>query len=195
MRRPHTLLELIEDRHARRKAAVAWFHSFMQLHARIARLRGGATAKFALSHARLRVLGVVSRTRGLCISDIARELDLTRQAVHRVVHDLVELKMLELAPSTRSARERIPRLIAGGRVAAWSGLGWERRWFEQLGRDIETKTLQWMHGQAQRHRRRLPWRVDDPEELELPDAPPPSPPIQVEPGTWPAMAGGWRTRM
>lgn len=195
MRRPHTLLALLEDQHARRKAAVAWFHSFMQLHARIARLRGGATAKFALSHARLRVLGVVARTRGLCISDIARELDLTRQAVHRVVHDLVELRMLELAPSTRSARERIPRLIAGGRVAAWCGLGWERRWFEQLGRDIETASLQWMHGQAQRHRRRLPWRVDDPQELELPDAPAPCPPIQVEPGTWPAMVGGWRTRM
>jgi DNA-binding MarR family transcriptional regulator len=191
MHRSQTLLGRLEDRHKRRQAAVAWFHSFMQLHARITRLRSGAAAKFALSHARLRVLGVVARTRGLCISDIARELDLTRQAVHRVVHDLVELQMLELVHSNHSARERIPRLIGGGRVAAWSGLGWERRWFEQLGRDIETTTLQWMHGQAQRHRRQLPWRVADPEELELPDAPPPAPPIQVEPGTWEA----WRTRM
>jgi DNA-binding MarR family transcriptional regulator len=162
----------------------------MQLHARIARLRGGATSKFALTHARLRVLGIVARMRGLCISDIARELDLTRQAVHRVVHDLVELKMLELVPSTRSRRERIPRLIAGGRVAAACGVGWERRWFEQLGQAIDTRDLQWMHSQAQRHRRNLPWRVDDPEELEVPDPPPPTR-FQFVPGT----GGGWRTRM
>jgi DNA-binding MarR family transcriptional regulator len=191
MRRPQSLLALLEDRHARSQASIAWFHSLMQLHARLARLRSGASAKFALSHARLRVLGVVARTRDLCISDIARELDLTRQAVHRVVHDLVELKMLELAPSRRSARERIPRLIAGGRVAAGCGLGWERRWFEQLGRGIETTTLQWMHHQAERHRRQLPWRVDDPEELELPDEPPPLRPIQLAPGT----LTGWRTRI
>jgi DNA-binding MarR family transcriptional regulator len=191
MLRPHTLLALLDDRRAHRQASVDWFHSLMQLHARLARLRSDATAKFALTHARLRVLGVIARTRDLCISDIARELDLTRQAVHRVVHDLVELQMLELAPSTRSARERIPRLIAGGRVAAWCGLGWERRWFEQLGRDIQKTTLQWMHHQAQRHRRRLPWRIDDPEELEVPDAPPPMPPLQLAPGT----GAGWRTRM
>jgi len=188
MRQPQSLLELLEDRHARRKASVDWFHSLMQLHARLARLRSGATAKFALTHARLRVLGAIARTPGLCISDIARELDLTRQAVHRVVHDLVELKMLELQRSPRSSRERIPRLIAGGRVAAGCGLGWERRWFERLGEAIETGTLQWMHGQAQRHRRQLPWRVDDPEELEAPDAPPP---LQFVPGN----GGGWRIRM
>lgn len=167
MRQPHTLHDYSNDLATHRKASVVAFQALLQLHCRLARLRSGATAKFALTHARLRVLGVVSRMPGLCIADIARELDLTRQAVHRVVHDLVALQMLELQPSARSGRERIPRLDAAGRVAAWCGLGWEHHWYEQLGEAFETRTLQWLQGQVQRYRRQLPWRIDDPLELEI----------------------------
>ncbi len=169
MNTSQTPARYFKNRDLHRKAAFESWHAFLQLHSRIARLRTGATAKFALTHARLRVLGVIARNPGGCISDIARELDLSRQAVHRVVHDMVRLQMIELEDSSRRTRERIPKLIAGGRVAAWCGLRWERRWFEQLAEGVETTSLQWMRNQAQRHCRRLPWRVDDPLELEPPE--------------------------
>ncbi len=152
----HTPAQCLKDREAHRKAAFESWQAFLQLHSRIARLRTGATSKFALS----------------------------RQAVHRVVHDMVRLQMIELDASSRSTRERVPKLIAGGRVAAWCGLRWERRWFEQLAEGIATTSLQWMRNQAQRHCRRLPWRVDDPLELEQQE-PPASwrPWLQPMPGT------------
>ena len=80
----------------------------------------------------LRGLGVAARYPGGWISDSAGELGRSRQAFHRVVNDMVRLQMIELEDSSRRTRERIPKLIAGGRVAAWCGLRWERRWFEQL---------------------------------------------------------------
>lgn len=146
---------------AHREASLAAFLALMQLHSRLARLRTGATASFGLTHARLRVLRVISQRRDDCISDIARELDLTRQAVHRVVHDLQRMQFITLAPGSRSARQRIPKLLAAGRVAVKCGLEWERDWFENLGESANTRSLRWIDCLAQRYRRHLPWRVDD----------------------------------
>lgn len=155
-----------------RKASLTAFLSLMQLHSRLARLRTGATANFGLTHARLRVLRVIAAHRDFCITDIARELDLSRQAVHRVVHDLCRLRMIKLTASPRGLRERVPKLRSGGRVAVKCGLRWEQHWFESLGESASLHQLQWLDWLAQRYRRHLPWRVDDDvSALEMPPRP------------------------
>jgi DNA-binding MarR family transcriptional regulator len=163
----------------------------MQLHSRLARLRTGAMGGFALTHARLRVLRVIASRRGDCISDIARELDLSRQAVHRVVHDLLRMRLITLTESSRSGRARVPRLAAAGRVAVKCGVGWESQWFERLGKSAATRELRWLYWLAQRYRRHLPWRADEDIEPEMPATPAPSARRRVSP--WrpaPAPAAG-----
>ena len=100
--------------HDHRRASCEAFQALMQFHSRFARLRSGATPGFGLTHARLRVLRAIATLPGACIAELARELDLTRQAVHRVVHDLrrMGLQGLHAAHGFRGmfrtvARERL----------------------------------------------------------------------------------------
>lgn len=167
--------QCIAAHHAHRSAAFDAFQSMMTLNCRLARLRSGATSGFGLTHARLRVLRAMATRPGACIAALARELDLTRQAVHRVVHDLRRMNLLELVPSARSARERVPKLTAAGRVASDCGLRWERQWFEHLGESAETRSWQWIKWLAERYRRHLPWRADDETSLDMPPRPAPGP--------------------
>jgi DNA-binding MarR family transcriptional regulator len=162
-------------RHTHRSASFDAFQSMMTLHCRLARLRTGATSGFGLTHARLRVLRAIATHPGACIAALARELDLTRQAVHRVIHDLRRMNLLDLVPSHRSARERVPRLKAAGRVASDCGLRWERQWLEHLGESAETRSWQWLKWLADCYLRHLPWRADDETWLEMPPRPPPGP--------------------
>lgn len=167
--------QFVVARRAHRIAAFDAFQSMMALYCRLARLRTGATSGLGLTHARLRVLRAIATHPGACIAELARELDLTRQAVHRVIHDLHRMNLLDLAPSTRSARERVPKLKAAGRVASHCGLRWERQWLEQLGDGAPTRQWQWMKWLAGCYRRLLPWRADEETALEMPPRPPPGP--------------------
>ena len=106
-------------------------------------------------------------------ADLARDLDLSRQAVHRVVHDLERMNWLKLDHGTRSRRERIPRLLAAGRVASRCGLDWERDWFENLGQRASIEQLQGIARLASHYRRRLPARSNDPNALYQPPLEPP----------------------
>jgi DNA-binding MarR family transcriptional regulator len=167
--------QFVVARNAHRSAAFDAFQAMLALHGRLARLRTGATSGFGLTHARLRVLRAIATHPGACIAALARNLDLTRQAVHRVVHDLRRMNLLELVPSSRSARERVPKLKAAGRVASECGLRWERQWLEHLGESAETRSWQWLKWLAGYYRRHLPWRADDETPLDLPPRPPPGP--------------------
>jgi len=165
--------------HDHRRASCEAFQALMQFHSRFARLRSGATRGFGLTHARLRVLRAIATLPGACIAELARELDLTRQAVHRVVHDLRRMGLLELGPSRRSARERVPKLRAAGRVASDCGLRWERQWLENLGESAETRSWRWLAWLAQRYRRHLPWRASEDTDRDMPPRPPPGPGARV----------------
>lgn len=168
-----TLVQHIDRLFAHRKASLDAFLALFALAARLARLRTGAGALYGLTHARLRVLRAIHEHRGASISELGRALDLSRQAVHRVVHDLARMQWLKLERGTRSRRERIPRLLAAGRVASRCGLDWERDWFENLGERASLEQLQGIGRLSSHYRRRLPTRSNYPNELYQPRVEPP----------------------
>ena len=99
------------DRFATRAAAaVNGTRAVLRLHGRIVRYRNRDLRGYGLTSARMRILEVIGAHGGSSISEIARRLDLSRQAVHRVVHDLVALGLLRLHARDRDRRARIPML-------------------------------------------------------------------------------------
>lgn len=137
---------------------------------RLTRLLGNLNADFGLTRARLRILDCVIRFPGWNISRIAYELDLSRQTVHRTVHAMERVGLLDLeeGPDRRSI---YPSLTGTGRVVAKLRLTQAHEWSHQLIEPIDTAAIsaaEWLFGSLLRY---LPERIDaekiDPEALPL----------------------------
>jgi DNA-binding MarR family transcriptional regulator len=148
------------------EVALRAYESLQTLHCRLRRIRDAALHEFGVTHAQLRVLNVAATAPGSSLSDIARTLDLTRQAVHRVAHLLERCGFLTL--SRGRGRGRPLRAYVGERtgVAAHAAQQWEFAW---LGVDVgytqHRDTLDAMWGISRWLRKRLPWRVRDVQDL------------------------------
>ena len=73
------------------------------------------TADLGLSTARWQVLGAI-KFGVFTVSQISRAMGLTRQAVQRVVHDLVGLGLVSLADNPRHRRASLVQLTEAGRA-------------------------------------------------------------------------------
>ncbi len=149
------------------EAANHAYRAMLQFHARTVRLRSGTLCELGLTHARLRILRVIASEPDISISQIARVLDLSRQAVHRVAHDLMDCGLIELETTWRDRRARIAKLTDYGRFIANIAMKWEQEWTAHLLRHAPTRQLNRTHGAINFIRTRLPWTVCGPDESAL----------------------------
>lgn len=163
---PIAALQAIENREVHARAAVEAYESLLCMHARLRRIRSNALGEFGLSDAQLRIVKIVEAEPGVSISRIARLLDLSRQAVHRVVHLLAQDSYVTMQRSRRRGRPMEVRLSRQSARDAQAAREWELEW---MGRDLANMAspaslpaVCWL---SRRLRAELPWRVDDVEEL------------------------------
>ena len=168
--RPNPLhaLRMIVAQESQATAAVEAYEALLCMHARLRRIRTNALAEFGLRDAQLRVVKIVEVEPGISISQIARRLDLSRQAVHRVVHRLARDNYLELRRGRRRGRPMEVSLSHTSGRDARAAREWELDW---MGRDLASITrADWMPAVcwlSRRLRAELPWRIDDVEELDV----------------------------
>lgn len=81
--------------------------ALFRLHGRLARTRNNHLWELELTSAQLRVLETLSENPGSGISEVARHLDLSRQAVHRLVHVLAGKGYLTLPHREPGDRRRL----------------------------------------------------------------------------------------
>lgn len=145
-------------------AALYAFRELLQLQSRMARIRSGTLSELALTHARLRILAVVAATPNLSMSQIARSLDLSRQAVHRVVHALERARMLALEKASGRRREwRVSLTNLGTHIAALA-LPWEQEWTSLALDNVSARALTDVAGLTRILRQQLPWTVQGPDD-------------------------------
>ena len=84
-----------------------------QMDARNTELRGDTMFANA-TPAEARLFAVL-RGRERSISELARVLGVTRQAVHHTVHRLIDAEVVELIPAQHSRREKLVRITPTGR--------------------------------------------------------------------------------
>lgn len=166
-----------EERAAHVAAATGAYHSLLQFHARTSRLRSGTLMELGLTHARLRIIGVIAGAPDLSISQIARQLDLSRQAVHRVLHEMAKADVVILSTARHDRRLRTVRLATLGRFLAELALPWEREWTSLILRNANTSNLRGIDTLSNYVRGNLPWTIRGPDDsarfFERPDPPRP----------------------
>jgi DNA-binding MarR family transcriptional regulator len=111
-----------------RQAANRRLHrALFKLHSRVVRTRTRRTSELGLTSARLRILEQLLECPGISITGIAFRLDLCRQAVHRVVHDLARAGYLTLERGRADDRRAvIPNITARGWACTYVALEWQR---------------------------------------------------------------------
>jgi DNA-binding MarR family transcriptional regulator len=96
------------------------------------------TNDLGLTSARWQVLSAVARAaQPAPVAHIAREMGLTRQAVQRVVHDLVRAELVTLDPNPHHRRASVVRLTAAGVTATAAVTKREVRWANALAEALE----------------------------------------------------------
>jgi len=150
-------LPLLEPaREARRAAALAGCRSLFRLHGRLVRTRNICLEELGLTSARLRILEVIALYPGSNLSAIAARLDLSRQAVHRVVHDLVREEMLVLRRDPADGRALTPVITEFGDIYATGALEWQAGASLELTSILRLEDLQFTKAVADRLWREMP---------------------------------------
>jgi DNA-binding MarR family transcriptional regulator len=120
----------------RAKAAKANLRALFRLHARLVRTRNRDLFELGISSAGLRIVEVILEDPEANLSVIARVLDLSRQAVHRVVRGLVRLGFLGLRRDPRDRRARIPWITDFGDIYIRDAMACQ----ERAGRELTAMT-------------------------------------------------------
>jgi DNA-binding MarR family transcriptional regulator len=82
---------------------------------------------------------------GTRLTELARRLGITKQAVGQLVEDLVQQEVLELAPDPADKRARLVRFTAKGMAAIAHGLGILQQIESELSRRIGTQRMRGLH--------------------------------------------------
>jgi DNA-binding MarR family transcriptional regulator len=118
------------------QAAKANLRALFRLHARLVRTRNRDLFELGISSAGLRIVEVILEDPEANLSVIARVLDLSRQAVHRVVRGLVRLGFLGLRRDPRDRRARIPWITDFGDIYIRDAMACQ----ERAGRELTAMT-------------------------------------------------------
>ncbi len=90
-----------------------------------------------LTSARWQVLGAIAYApQALAIAHIARNMGLTRQAVRRLVNEMVADGLLRLAANPHHRRARLVLMTKAGRAAYAAAMALQTPWAEALGQDL-----------------------------------------------------------
>lgn len=144
------------------------YRAFLALHDRLRRVRQGALRDFGVTPAQMRVLEIVRLRPAFNLSAIAVELDLTRQAVHRVAHLMSLNGLLELRRGRSRGRPIVPVLTMMGRVIIDVASNAELTWMgRRLGTTIHRDALDGMWAFGRRMRAKLPWTITDEDDHSL----------------------------
>ena len=101
------------------------------------------TKPWGLSSARWKVLGAIALAdRSLHVAQIARNMGLTRQAVQRIVNDLVDSGLLEFLDNPDHLRARLVGLTPQGEKVFGEVMGEQARWSNELAKGISLQTLE-----------------------------------------------------
>lgn len=144
------------------------FDALNALHARLRRLRDNCPAEFGLTHAQLRVIAVIHHMKWAELGFVARTLDVSRQAVHRIVRHLEAAQYLTVERGDTTGRPLILSLDPRRKIEIDGALDWEADW---VGREVAQEAEPHTHGALQSLslwlRRVLPWRVEGVDALAL----------------------------
>jgi DNA-binding MarR family transcriptional regulator len=144
------------------------FDALAALYARLRRLHDNALAEFGLTHAQMRVIAIVHGMEWVELGRVAKTLDVTRQAVHRIVRDLERAQYLVIERGKSTGRPLILALDRRRKIEIDAALAWEADW---VGHEIAQEATPATHGALQNLsrwlRRALPWRTDGVDALAL----------------------------
>jgi len=145
-----------------RRAAVQGASALFRLHGRLVRARNRGLFVCGLTSAQLRILETMRDHPGENLSAIAWRLDLTRQAVHRVVHDLVRHLFVRLERDPQDRRAVIPKVTSFGSVYSEGGLNWHEEAGAKLISELRLIDIQFANAMLERLWRRTPSGMEPP---------------------------------
>lgn len=127
---------------ARADLATELILEVFRLNGRLLAAGDGLVADIGLTSARWQVLGAVAYSPAPdSVSGLARGMGLTRQAVQRVVNDLVGLDLLELRLNPNHQRAPLVVFTAKGRAAYDQATDRQAPWVERLSEGVEAADL------------------------------------------------------
>ncbi len=144
-----------ETEAARCRAATAHLRALFRFHSRLVRTRDLDLFELGLSSAALRILEVIAEYPQANLSAIAVVLDLSRQAVHRVVRDLVRQEFLTLRRDSGDRRALIPSITEFGAGYFSSALACQEDALRELTSMTRLIDLQFATALARRLRQRV----------------------------------------
>lgn len=113
-----------------------------RLNGRLLAAGDGLVADIGLTSARWQVLGAVAYSPAPdSVSGLARGMGLTRQAVQRVVNDLVDLGLLAFQPNPSHQRAPLVLFTPKGQAAYDQATSRQRPWAERLSEGVEPADL------------------------------------------------------
>lgn len=100
------------------------------------------TKPLNLTSARWQVMGAIEiANQPLTVSQIARRMGLTRQAVQRIVYDLLKLEMLELSPNPDHKRSPLVSISNKGQETMVEVNKAQTKWVNNLADNINEREL------------------------------------------------------
>jgi len=141
---------------ARRRTALEGARALFRLHGRLVRARNRGLFEHAVTSAGLRIIETMQEHPGEHLSSIAVRLDLSRQAIHRVIHDLERQEFVSLKRDPHDRRARIPVLTDLGAIYAEGALAWQERAGEKLIANLRLVDIQFARALLDRLWRRSP---------------------------------------
>lgn len=113
-------------------------------------------AELGLTSARWQVLGAVAKADTTpSISEVARAMGLSRQAVRRVVNDLISMGLLKEVDAPEGARSRRLLLSEAGSVAHCAADAKQQPWATEVSADFDASVLEAAAATVRRLRERI----------------------------------------
>lgn len=106
----------------------------------------GLVADLGLTSARWQVIGAIGMSPSpLPVAHIARNMGLSRQAVQRIVNDLVEQGLLQFAVNPHHQRAKLVLLTKKGKAISGSAMERQQPWADELGNGLSAKEINVAH--------------------------------------------------
>jgi DNA-binding MarR family transcriptional regulator len=119
-------------------------------------------ADLGLTSARWQVIGAIGvSSNPLPVAHIARNMGLSRQAVQRIVNDLVAQKLLRFAPNPHHQRAKLVVLTKEGMAMSASAMERQQPWASALGSGLTASDMQIAYRVLKGLRERLQSQINE----------------------------------